>query len=70
MSASVGVKIHSPDAGTASPCFVDSSDLASFATKLGQGKNYNVCNDYNESGSPIDASDLAFFASNVRAACQ
>ena len=65
----IPVKINSADGGS-SPCFVDSSDLAAFAQKLGQMNNYNICFDYNESGSPIDASDLAFFATLFRGACR
>lgn len=64
------VKINSTDAGVSSPCFTDASDLAALATKLGSVPNYNICFDYNETGTVIDASDLAFFASLLGAACQ
>jgi len=65
------LKTNSPDHVPASPCFVDAGDLAALAAKLGSIPNYNICFDYNESGPPtIDASDLAFFASFLGAACQ
>jgi hypothetical protein len=66
------VKTNSPDyahQGT-SPCFADASDLGFIATQLGQSATGRICSDFNELGSTIDASDLAFFASFLGAACQ
>ena len=68
--AEVTVKINSTDGGVSSPCFTDSSDLASFAARIGKPAQYNICWDYNETGGPtIDSSDLAFFAAVIGAAC-
>ena len=66
------VKTNSPDyahQGT-SPCFADASDLGFLATVLGDPSAGNICSDFNELGSAIDASDLAFFASFLGASCQ
>ena len=59
--ATVPIRINSPDTGAASPCHVDQSDLGTFAARLGVPSQYDVCSDFNESGT-IDASDLSFFA--------
>jgi hypothetical protein len=65
------VKTNSPDHVPASPCAVDAGDLSSFAARLGNPGQYNICWDYNESGGPtIDAGDLSFFASLLGSACQ
>ena len=66
------VKTNSPDyahQGT-SPCFSDAGDLAFLATQLGRPAATRICSDFNELGPNIDASDLAFFASFLGAACQ
>lgn len=64
------IKINSTDSGTASPCFTDASDLAALATKLGRPDLWDLCFDYNESGAPVDASDVAYFANSLGAACR
>jgi len=38
------------------------------ATKLGNPAAWNICSDFNESGT-IDAGDVAFLASMLGAAC-
>lgn len=71
-SAGRNVKTNSPDyahQGT-SPCFSDASDLGFLATQLGRPAASRICSDFNELGTTIDASDLAFFASFLGAACQ
>jgi hypothetical protein len=66
------VKTNSPDEVPASPCFVDAADLSAFSAHFGvtPSQPYSLCYDYNESGPPIDASDLSFFASLLGGACQ
>jgi hypothetical protein len=69
-AGTVPVGINSPDTGVASPGFVDASDLAAFALRLGNPLMYSICADYNETGPPtIDAGDLAYFATALGAAC-
>jgi hypothetical protein len=64
------VAINSPDTGIGSPLFVDASDLAAFAFRLGLPAMYSPCFDYNESGPPvINAADLAYFAANLGRSC-
>lgn len=63
----MAVNVNSTDTGLASPCFVDSGDLAAFAGKLGGA--HHICFDFNETGA-IDSGDLAFFAGVLGAACQ
>lgn len=70
------VKVNSTDAahrGT-SPCYTDASDLATLATVLGRPANaappLGTCYDYNDVGTNIDASDLAYFATFLGAQCQ
>ena len=68
----VTVKINSPDVASqgVSPCFIDSGDLAAFASRIGKPASWNVCMDYNESGGPtLDSSDLSFIAAVLGAAC-
>jgi hypothetical protein len=66
------VKLNSTDQAHAptSPCFTDSSDLASLAAQLGQSAIGRICFDFNELDPTIDLSDLAFFAASLGAACQ
>jgi hypothetical protein len=68
---SIPVKTFSPDFAPISPCFVDASDLAHLATRLGVVARYTICADMNQSGPPtIDSSDLAWYASFVGSQCQ
>lgn len=66
------VKTNSPDYAhqLTSPCFSDAADLAFFATQLGRPAVGRICSDFNELGVNVDASDLAFLASFLGAACQ
>lgn len=62
------VKVNSPDTGN---CFVDSSDLSAFASKLGKrypNPAYSICFDYNEDGY-IDSGDFSFFSAHWMAHC-
>jgi len=63
------IKINSPDSSTGFGCAVDQSDLAAFATVLGDPARYSICFDYNESGL-VDASDLAYFAALLTKHCE
>lgn len=67
--ATLPIKVNSTDTALASACATDASDLAEFATKFGTPGAWDICFDYDESGPPIDAADLAFFASVLGAAC-
>ena len=60
-AGTIPIRINSPDTGSASPCHVDQSDLAAFAARLGVPERYDICSDFNESGT-IDASDLSYLA--------
>lgn len=66
------IKTNSPDYAhqLTSPCFSDAADLAFFATQLGRPAVSRICSDFNELGVNVDASDLAFLASFLGAACQ
>ena len=67
----IPVRVNSTDVGGAtSACVTDASDLAVLSTVLGRPSAYSICFDYNESGSPVDASDLAYFAAALGAHCQ
>jgi len=65
----VPIGINSPDRGTSSPGFVDSADVAAFAARLGSVAAWDICFDYNESGPPVDSSDVAFLAAFLGASC-
>ena len=64
------IKINSTDSGQASPCYTDAGDHAALARKLGNPAEWDLRFDYNESGVPVDAGDLAYIASALGAACR
>lgn len=64
------IRINSTDTGVASPCYVDACEVAALAIKLGRPDLWSLCFDYNESGPPIDASDLAYLAHYFGATCR
>lgn len=63
------IRINSTDTGSVTPGFTDEGDLAALAERLGVRDAWDICFDYNESGAPIDASDLAYFAAALGGAC-
>ena len=66
----IPVKINSQDRVTSSPCVVDADDLGGMVFRLGKPERYSICFDFNETGTTIDASDLAAFASVFGVRCQ
>ena len=64
--ATVPIAINSPDTGTASPLFVDASDLARLAPALGAAGL--PCLDWDEDGF-IAAGDIAYMAALLGADC-
>jgi hypothetical protein len=64
----IPVKLNSTDT-LASPCFTDGDDLLLLAQRYGDTSRWSICSDYNESGPPIDLSDLAFLAAALGATC-
>ena len=64
----VPIKTNSPDTQAASPCFVDSSDLAALAARIGRPSRYSICYDWNADGG-VDSSDLAYLAAATDHAC-
>lgn len=65
----VPIGVNSPDRGTSSPGFVDSADVAALALRVGSMAAWDICFDYNESGPPIDSSDVAYLAGFLGASC-
>lgn len=64
------INFNSTDSFFASPCYTDASDISAFAEIFGDPGAWDICFDYNESGPPIDASDLAHLAAHIGAACE
>jgi len=67
-TATIPIKLNSPDTIFASPGAVDAGDLSALVARLGIPTNYSICSDFNEDGA-VDAGDLSAFAAVLGSAC-